>query len=294
MIETLNIELTNRCNLKCPMCARTLWGIEKTQDINPKIFKNLQLETFKKILVIGCAGDALYYPYIKQFFLYAKSLNPSIDVMFATNGVGRSVKWWKKFPLYLPDKHCVIFALDGTDNDTLNIYRRGSNYEKVISNMRSFVDSGGTAEWQFILFRHNEHQVDQARDLCEKYSVRFSLRSSYYYATQESFALRPKRDVLTPMEKSMKKSEGRVVCRIENNNEIYVNSDGRVLPCCFVPAKEDEIKTLTRGIVFNINDYPIRKCISDHYINNILKIANKSRHCIDRCRVPFETCKLER
>jgi MoaA/NifB/PqqE/SkfB family radical SAM enzyme len=294
MIDTLHIELTNRCNLKCPMCPRTMWPTEKRHEIDRKIFKNLQLDTFKQILAIGATGDALYYPYIKEFFLYAKALNPDVNIMFSTNGVGRSDEWWRKLPLYLPDNHCVIFGLDGTDNDTLNIYRVGSDYERVVNNMRTFVDAGGTAEWQFILFKHNEHQVDKAKELCKKYGVNFALRSSYHYSTEHKCVMRPKKNVESHLERSMKKNEGNVVCRMENNNEIFVHSDGRIIPCCFIPSRRDEIEKLTRGIIFNVNDYPIRKCISDHYINGILKIVNKSKKCIDRCRVPFEACNLER
>ena len=294
MIDTLHIELTNRCNINCVMCPRTRFGIETVSDIDPKAFKNLQLDTFKYIIAVGCLGDALYYKHLNQFFLYAKSVNEDIEIHFSTNGIGRDEKWWKKLPLYLPEKHLVVFALDGVDNEILNIYRVGSNYDRVIRNMRAFIDSGGNAEWQFILFKHNEHQVDEARNLAKEYGAVFALRASYYYSEDRESGLRPTIAVRTQMEESMKTPGNELCCRIEKHHEIFVDSFGRIMPCCLIPTNTSTAKKLTRGIIFNIHDYPIRKCISDHYINGILKLAKKSEYCIQRCRVPFEFSSLER
>lgn len=294
MIDTLHIELTNRCNLKCPMCPRTRAGIELMSDIHPDAFKNLQLDTFKRIIAVGCLGDALYYRHLRQFFLYAKTINEDIEIHFSTNAVGKSEDWWRKLSLYLPEKHLVVFALDGVDNDILNIYRVGSHYERVVRNMRAFIDGGGKAEWQFILFKHNEHQVDKARELSEKYGAQFALRTSYYYSEDKAPGLRPTRNVSTQMEQSMKIAENKLACRIDKNNEIFVDSFGRILPCCLIATNTIAAEKLTRGMIFNIHKHKIRRCISDYYINGILKMANKSGYCSQRCKVPFESLTLER
>ncbi len=295
MIDTLHIELTNKCNLKCTMCPRTRGGINEIKDLDRRAFKNLDLDTFRRVLIVGCLGDALYYPFINQFLLYAKTVNENIEIIFGTNGTGRSKKWWSKLPTYLPEKHKVMFALDGTDNETLNNYRVGSNYDKVVQNMRTFIDSGGSAEWQFILFRHNEHQVEHARELAKEYGATFALRSSYYYSDDYKLGLRPKNiKVTTQVEQSVRKVGGNIVCRIEDSNEIFVDSFGRIMPCCLIAPRVDVASKLTRGVIFNVNDHSIRKCISDHYLNGILKKANQSSYCRLRCKVSFETLILER
>lgn len=295
MITTLHIELTNRCNLKCPICPRTRGGIDKISDISQDAFKNLDLHTFKRMLLIGCLGDSLYYPYLNQFFVYTKSVNKDIELFFGTNGLGRDKKWWSKLHLYLPENHRVIFALDGVDNETLNKYRIGSNYDKVIRNMRSFIDSGGTAEWQFILFKHNEDQVERARELAEEYGAIFALRTSYYYSDHNKNALRPTTmKVSTQAEKSLRMMGGDVVCRIEDSNEIFVDSFGRIMPCCLIAPNIKAASRLSKGIVFNVHKHSLRKCISDYYINRVLDRVKESEYCKLRCKVPFETMILER
>ena len=56
----------------------------------------------------------------------------------------------------------VYFALDGL-KDTNHLYRRGVDFDKVIENAKSFMAAGGTAHWAYIVFKHNQHQVEEAR-----------------------------------------------------------------------------------------------------------------------------------
>jgi MoaA/NifB/PqqE/SkfB family radical SAM enzyme len=295
MISTLHIELTNRCNLKCPTCPRTRFGINEIRDIQTSSYSNLQLDSFNRVLVVGCVGDALYYPHLREFFLYAKTINENIEIIFGTNGIGRDEKWWKKLKLYLPENHKVMFGIDGTDNETLNIYRVGSNYNKVIRNMRAFIDSGGKAEWQFILFRHNEHQLDKARELANEYGATFAMRGSYYYSDHNKAVLRPRSiKVITQMEQSIKKPEGKLICRIEDSKEIFVDCFGRILPCCLIGPNMVEANKITKGIIFNIHKYKIRDCLSPYYVNSLMKMINESKYCKYRCKVPFESIILER
>ena len=36
-------------------------------------------------------------------------------------------------------------------------------------NAKTFLDSGGTGSWVFIVFHHNEHQVEEARELSKRW-----------------------------------------------------------------------------------------------------------------------------
>ena len=53
----------------------------------------------------------------------------------------------------------VWFAIDGLE-DTHSIYRQGTNWKKIIDNVMTFVDAGGKARWDMLVFQHNEHQVE--------------------------------------------------------------------------------------------------------------------------------------
>jgi hypothetical protein len=61
--------------------------------------------------------------------------------------------------------------------DTNHLYRQKVKWERVMENAKAFIDRGGHAKWDFIVFKHNEHQVDEARQLAmdmgfEKFQVK--------------------------------------------------------------------------------------------------------------------------
>ena len=56
----------------------------------------------------------------------------------------------------------VIFSVDGL-SDTNHLYRQNVVWDNVERNMRVSFAAGGRARWDFIVFGHNEHQVDEAQ-----------------------------------------------------------------------------------------------------------------------------------
>ena len=284
MIENLHIELTNRCALKCIECPRTKLGVGKSVDITTEAWPNLSLDKFKSILMCGTFGDAIYHPNITEFFKYVSSTNPDIRLNFSTNGNHKSESWWSELSSILPAKHRIIFALDGVDDETLNKYRVGSNYDNVINNMRIFINNGGTAVWQFILFKHNENQVDEAKMLSDEYGCEhFHLRSSYSYGRDVE---RPSRKVKTCSELSYA-STGPVICRINNNKEIFVDAHGNVIPCCFI-TEENVKDKLVGNLSFNINNVTLDEVCSEWYLKRITENAKDNIYCNRRCKVPIE------
>ena len=61
----------------------------------------------------------------------------------------------------------VHFGIDGLE-DTNHLYRVNVKWKKVMENVKAFVENGGNAIWDYIVFRHNEHQVEQAREFSNK------------------------------------------------------------------------------------------------------------------------------
>ena len=57
----------------------------------------------------------------------------------------------------------IIFGIDGLE-DTNHIYRKNVRWKKLKDNYTTYIQHGGTASWQFIIFEHNKHQEDIARN----------------------------------------------------------------------------------------------------------------------------------
>jgi MoaA/NifB/PqqE/SkfB family radical SAM enzyme len=174
-INRLHIELSSMCNAACPSCPRNVdggytvpWLNTETMTFNdfvtifpPEFMKNINF-----ILFCGNYGDPILCKDLPEIAEYISSVNPKTWMRVHTNGGVRSTEWWKRFAT-VSDHIEVVFSIDGLE-DTNHIYRRGVVWEKLIENVKSFISNGGNAIWEYLIFQHNEHQIDSAKDLSEQ------------------------------------------------------------------------------------------------------------------------------
>ena len=180
---SFHIELTDKCNARCVQCSRNfvddlgnlnerpnLCLTEITIDQYKDIFKDYLHKT-KTINFCGNMGDPLFAKDILAITEYSFShvLRPEKGLLkIYTNGGFRSKKWWSEYGNFLKDKkHEVNFAIDGLE-DTHHFYRPNTRFHRVIENATAFIEAGGTAEWSFIRFGHNQHQEDDCRKLAKE------------------------------------------------------------------------------------------------------------------------------
>ena len=174
-IKTVHLEVTERCNASCPMCARNINGGETNpwihdaelslEDIK-KIFPNEFIQQLNHIYMCGNFGDPIVAKDTLEIFRHFRSVNSDILLSMNTNGSARQEDWWTELASVL-NKGYVIFSIDGLE-DTNHLYRKGTNFERIIKNAKAFIDAGGRAVWEYIVFAHNEHQVEEARNLADK------------------------------------------------------------------------------------------------------------------------------
>ena len=173
-IRKVHLEITDKCNAACPQCARNDHGgpvnpllplVELTLD---DIKRMLPVEFIRQLHTVWCAGtygDAIVARDTLEIFRHLRDTNEYLDLGLHTNGAARSAKWWAELGRLLPrGRGYVRFGIDGLE-DTNHVYRRNTNWRVLMGNVRAFIDAGGNAEWDFLVFKHNEHQVDQARAL---------------------------------------------------------------------------------------------------------------------------------
>jgi len=180
---SFHIELTDKCNARCVQCSRNfvddlgnlnerpnLCLTEITIDQYKDIFKDYLHKT-KTINFCGNMGDPLFAKDILAITEYSFShvLRPDRGLLkIYTNGGFRSKKWWSEYGNLLKNKtHEVNFAIDGLE-DTHHFYRTNTRFHRVIENATAFIEAGGTAEWSFIRFGHNQHQEDDCRKLAKE------------------------------------------------------------------------------------------------------------------------------
>lgn len=125
------------------------------------------LKKIKRIDFCGNFGDPCI---ARDFYDICEFLvkDYNITIMASTNGSMRNPAWWKKLgELLAGTESWFEFHIDGLI-DTNHLYRIGANWDRVMANAEAFIAGGARADWHFILFKHNQHQVDQAHDIAQK------------------------------------------------------------------------------------------------------------------------------
>lgn len=173
-IRGVHLEVTTKCNANCPMCGRNAFGVvrpglqltELTLKDCKKIFSPAFLGQLTNISMCGVYGDPALAQDLLEIIEYIRCNNPNLEIDVYTNGGARPASWWERLARVLGNGK-VVFGIDGLE-DTNHIHRRGTVFPLILKNVRAFIQAGGRAEWDFIVFKHNEHQVEQARELSKK------------------------------------------------------------------------------------------------------------------------------
>ena len=293
-IQSVHVELTTRCNARCPMCMRNYRGsdfnsgypdtellLEHVQHIlTPAVLEQVEHVNFNGNLGdFGLARDAAE---IVEYLVVNRT-----EVSINTNGSMRSKSWWSR--LALPNV-TIGFALDGLA-DTHNLYRQDTDWNRVIENATAFIAAGGQAIWRFVPFDHNRHQEAECRRLAEKLgfvafeNIYDGRDSGPVYTRTGEFSHwlgpagdpPPIKDMLQSHitwydSKTVKISKDTATlnlrCRHKMAKEIYLAADGTVYPCCYLgfyphsmnhPGNQELAHLVAEN---NALEYPLEHCLN--------------------------------
>jgi MoaA/NifB/PqqE/SkfB family radical SAM enzyme len=183
-LSQMHIELTNACNAACPMCVRfhnnsplarpDLEIGQITIDQFQKYFPRDVIQKCDLILFCGVHGDPCVARDTLEICEYIHDVSPTTAVRINTNGGMRREDWWYKLgELFsqhtdFDNNHwAVTFSIDGLE-DTNHLYRRNVDWSILMKNVKSFIAGGGIAKWDYLIFKHNEHQINQALSLSKE------------------------------------------------------------------------------------------------------------------------------
>jgi len=287
-VRIVHLELTHRCNAACPMCSRNVHGGALNPDmplseLSLDDIKAILLPDFigrlKRIYACGNYGDPIVARDCVEVFRYLRENGPNLNLCLHTNGSARRPDWWRELAHIMKQgPHYLRFGIDGLE-DTNHLYRRGTDWKTIIRNAEAFIEAGGRAEWDFLVFKHNEHQVESARQLAnemgfEEFFVRKTGRflNSGELETSERFDVLDKKgqfeywleqptnpEYLNPAFGNLEQVRQRygeyqtyldqvdIRCKVAGRKrKIYLSAQGYVLPCCWLGAVFSEASTPER------------------------------------------------
>lgn len=308
-ITQIHLEITSKCQARCPMCPRRInggpmmpWVVldEITKDqfqnwIPVDLVKQLQ-----RLNMCGNLGDPIIARDTVPIYRYLRETNQSIQLQMHTNGSARSSQFWKDLASL---NVVVVFGIDGLD-DTHSRYRIGTDFKKIIKNAKTFIDAGGDARWDMLIFDHNKHQTDACEELA--YNLGFKLfqkKNSSRFKDNKFHVLDEQGktvDILYPTERSKnfiskitesKKEENPVInCKATQNKEIYISATGNVSPCCWLdmpwmpPVSNERIDYMDKINSFpNLNNQTLKEIFKSGYFDKI-ESTWKTTSCLLTCK----------
>ena len=294
-LHDIHLEITNRCQASCPMCSRNYHGglenpLIKNKDWTLEEFKTIisheVLNQVNGLYFCGNFGDPIINDNLIGMVEYAAKINPNINIRIHTNGSARKSSWWSQLAKVMPQRHSVIFAIDGLE-DTHTLYRIGTRYETIIENATAFITEGGHAEWCFIKFKHNEHQVEEAQRRAKQFGFSiFTEKNSSRFVGEPKFAVFDKNGDTTHYLEPPSSSElpyitmdqvinykellrdSEIECYVQKTKEIYIDAYRKVFPCCFLASAPYNYVKLNDIIA------PVRKDMLDQYNELVSDLGN--------------------
>jgi len=239
-IKVLHLEPTDVCQAACPLCAReTNSNFDSrnrhhlTIDQILHVFDKDQIRSLDKMFMCGNYGDPAAGYHTLDIYRAFRAVNPDIVLGMNSNGGLQNTSWWNELAgIMTGERDYVVFSIDGLE-DTNSIYRVNVDWNKVIANAQAFIAAGGSAHWDMLVYRHNQHQVDEAQTRAQEMGF------SWFRAKVSKRA--PVKGLGYPIGWQMPQVDsGFIDCHALGERSAYIDARGRMHPCCWLGDRLDQ------------------------------------------------------
>jgi len=314
-----HIEISSKCTLACPRCARqevpdTLVNTELDLEFFKRNFTPEFVKTnVEKITFCGDDGDPIYAHDLIPVIKYIKNIKP-VEIVIITNGSHKKSTWWTELGRLLDSNDSVHFSIDGYNNVSNNLYRLNSDYDGIIAGLQTLrATSPCQIIWAAIAFKFNEDHVSSIQQFAKTLGVdRFQLtRSTKFGSIYAGYGFndplepsvkfissshRFERDITDFTKRSSNIPEINLrlynhttiqnnikpLCEIGNKG-LYIDARGRLFPCCWVANRYShnaEWQSLAEK--FNLHHRTLTDVVADPFWDGDFK-AFKWQECQQKC-----------
>uniref|UniRef100_I2Q7M0 Radical SAM superfamily enzyme n=1 Tax=Desulfovibrio sp. U5L TaxID=596152 RepID=I2Q7M0_9BACT len=235
----LDIEITNACNLRCRMCARTL--LDATGDLPETGF--MEFDFYTRLIDQGVSqglasvklnflGEPLLHPRVADMVAYAKEAGV-VEVMCNTNAMLLTPKLSRD--LLAAGLDSIFFSVDSIRKKVLEHIRFGSHFETVMGNIQFFLGARQQLRKttvqvgvNMVLMENNADELDEFLAFWKPQVDRVNWSVDQHKASGSS----------TQAELARGKTRLEAFCCAQLWQRLVVCVDGTCLPCCLDHRRE--------------------------------------------------------
>lgn len=303
--KVIEIDLLDKCQLKCPMCLRQenqkrIKANLKESDLQDlKDFfltlKNLTNFEIELVRLVGTLSEPTLYKKLPELITFLNSIN--ICVQISTNGNIKNDKYWEDLKIALSNhKHNeILFAIEGSNQIIYEKYRRNGSLKNILENMKILSNKNEdnfNLGLQFIKFNYNQDELQKIEKLLETNNIKIDFVEIFNCNEPSSIVFTENLDIPTPTSEIMNKfykkriiinknidnndfsfSENDIICVSELNGELFIDTSRRIWPCTNLYE--------TNIIENNINIYNIKDTYMKIY--NFYNNRCSNKECYKAC-----------
>ena len=188
-IHWIQVESTSLCQAGCIDCNRwrpvdDQWHLngdhhQMNSYMPLEQWRNIiqQFDSLRCVNLCGNMGDPMAHPQATEISRAVVEHLDHCRVEINTNAAIGTIEQWRSMGR-LPRIEMVC-GIDGLE-DTLHIYRRGVEWDRVMERTQAYIQAGGDCVWKWVDFPHTRHQIDQAREMAEQLGFsRFEIKPRF-------------------------------------------------------------------------------------------------------------------
>lgn len=285
------IEACSLCQLNCPDCYMRRdydaciikSGYLKFEDFKNFINRNPYIENIE----LSLSGEIFLNPELLEIIKYAYKKGIKLT---AFNGVNFNNVSDEILEALVKYKFIgITLSIDGTTNETYQIYRRNGNLNNVINNinkLNKFKEKHNSKypilQWQYIVFEHNEHEISKVAEFQKQHKIdRVFFKQAW---NSSGFSTKARNEIRNSR---IKQTSDLEIHEIFKENSInlclypwlkpQINWDGRLLGCCCSTHSDLNTNVFKIGLKNALNS---PKAL---FMKNVLsgkQIADESLHCL--------------
>lgn len=297
----VRLDASTACQLKCPTCPTATGAIAKNIGTGflkfPDFKAFVEQHPWVSRIELSNWGEVFLNPDLAKILPYAFKRKLALTIINGSNLNKVSPDVLEAVVKYR--LRVLVCSIDGASQETYSSYRVKGNFNQVIANIRlinqfkaKYKSPYPKLRWQFIVFGHNEHEIESARSMAKALDMDFRLKLSWDGLYGNTFSPIKNRALIRnasgldvadreEFEAKFKKSYIEEAC-----HELWlspqINYDGRLLGCtinyggdfgnvfsdgltaCLTGEKITHAKNMLTGISDARPDIPCTNCTVYH------------------------------